>query len=278
MVSSAILEKEASVKGIDRIWDRGVLCQIQGGVWSMEARLHPSDINVSGDLPEFVKLGSKKLLPAKVKSRFLNTLGRARNAAERYGFPFFINGSYFVPFENFEQLKECVEKERGAFFGHVDAFIDKYAEQREEYLETYSSHKNSLIDHYPSVEYVRSRFKFEVVYYAANITSVVSDDSSAEDMYLSWAVSAMNSLREEARQVADAITSSIDNGTMDGRSMRRVQGLIERVSALDMLDDEDLRGATMALAGSPSKFTANQLKNVATDVNPMYVRRVLLDD
>ena len=88
----------------------------------------------------------------------------------------------------------------------------------------------------------------------------------------------MNSLREEARQVADAITSSIDNGTMDGRSMRRVQGLIERVSALDMLDDEDLRGATMALAGSPSKFTANQLKNVATDVNPMYVRRVLLDD
>ena len=128
------------------------------------------------------------------------------------------------------------------------------------------------------MEYVRSRFKFEVVYYAANITSVVSDDSSAEDMYLSWAVSAMNSLREEARQVADAITSSIDNGTMDGRSMRRVQGLIERVSALDMLDDEDLRGATMALAGSPSKFTANQLKNVATDVNPMYVRRVLLDD
>ena len=198
MVSSAILEKEASVKGIDRIWDRGVLCQIQGGVWSMEARLHPSDINVSGDLPEFVKLGSKKLLPAKVKSRFLNTLGRARNAAERYGFPFFINGSYFVPFENFEQLKESVEKERGAYFGHVDAFIDKYAEQREEYLETYSSHKNSLIDHYPSVEYVRSRFKFEVVYYAANITSVVSDDSSAEDMYLSWAVSAMNSLREEA--------------------------------------------------------------------------------
>jgi len=265
-------------KELDGIWNKGILCRIQGGIWSMEARLDPGDLNMRGEeLPDFVKLGSKKLLPDREKQRFLNTLGRARTVADRLGFPFFIGGSYFIPFENFEQLKENIDKERAKFFGYVDEFIDRYETLREEYLESYSRHAGSLATHYPDVDYVRSKFKFETIYYAANIGSVVGDQGSAEDMYLSWAVSSMNALRSEARQVADAVTSAIENGTLDGRSMRPVQKLIDSVSSKDLLDDENFRGATMALAGSPSKYTASQLKKVANDVDEMYVRRVLID-
>ena len=265
-------------KALEGIWNKGILCRIQGGIWSMEARLDPGDLNMRGEeLPDFVKLGSKKLLPDREKQRFLNTLGRARTVADRLGFPFFIGGSYFIPFENFEQLKENIDKERAKFFGYVDEFIDRYEALREEYLESYARHASSLATHYPDVDYVRSKFKFETIYYAANIGSVVGDQGSAEDMYLSWAVSSMNALRTEARQVADAVTTAIENGTLDGRSMRPVQKLVDSVSSKDLLENEEFRGATMALAGSPSKYTASQLKKVANDVDEMYVRRVLID-
>ena len=174
-------------------------------------------------------------------------------------------------------MKESIEKERTRFFDYVDQFIGKYGALREEYLASYSNHADSLATHYPDAEYVRGKFKFETIYYAANIGSVVGDQGSAEDMYLSWAVSSMNALRAEARQVADAVTVAIENGNLDGRSMRPVQKLMDSVSSKDLLSDENFMGATMALAGSPSKFTANQLKQVANDVDPMFVRRVLID-
>jgi len=264
------------------IWNKGILCRIQGGIWSMEARLDPGDLNMRGEeLPDFVKLGSKRLLPSKVKHRFLNTIGRARNAADRYGFPFFIGGTSFIPFENFDLLKEAIEKERTIFFQHVDDFINKYEVLRNEYLEMYSQHANSLSMHYPDVDYVRSKFKFETIYYAANIGSVMGADGTAEDMYLSWAVNSMNTLRAEARQIADKIIEASDQGKLDGRKMRPVQGLRDKVSAMDLLEDADLKRAVLALSvSSPEgmKETANKLKTAARDVNPMFVRRVLIDD
>ena len=281
VLSSVSVNGTGEARELGGIWNKGILCRIQGGIWSMEARLDPGDLNIRGEeLPDFVKLGSKRLLPDKVKHNFLNTIGRARNAADRYGFPFFISGTSFIPFENFDLMKEAVDKERASFFRYVDEFIGKYEVLRNEYLEAYSQHANSLATHYPDVDYVRSRFKFETIYYAANIGSVVGSDGTAEDMYLSWAVNAMNALRAEARQIADKIIEASAVGKLDGRNMRSVQGLRDRVSAKDLLEDPDLKRAVLALSvSSPEgmKETANQLKDAAKDVNPTFVRRILID-
>ena len=62
--------------------------------------------------------------------------------------------------------------------------------------------------------------------------------------------------------------------------MRSVQGLRDRVSAKDLLEDPDLKRAVLALSvSSPEgmKETANQLKDAAKDVNPTFVRRILID-
>ena len=61
------------------------------------------------------------------------------------------------------------------------------------------------------------------------MSGVVSEAGNADDMYLNWAVDAMNSLRSESREVAGAVEKAVDDGTLDGRTMRRVQTLIDRL-------------------------------------------------
>tara|TARA_Y100000310_G_scaffold7879_1_gene8560 strand:+ start:1728 stop:2570 length:843 start_codon:yes stop_codon:yes gene_type:complete len=263
---------------LDKVWSKGILVQIQGGVWSMQAKLQATDINlVSDDLPEFVTLGHKKLLPNGVKNQFLNTIGRARSGAERYGFPFFITNSYFIPFSNFEKFKDIVDSERIKFDLQVDNFMRRYEEVREDYLEKLPDHRAKLEEHYPDPEMVRSKFRFDAVYYAATVSPFSGSPQDIEEMYVGWAVDSMNSLREEAREVATAITNVLDKGNVDGRSMRKVQGLIDRLDTMDMLEDEELKNSAQNLARYPTRASADRLKKVAKEVNPTYVRRVLLD-
>ena len=55
------------------LWRKGVLVQIQGGVWSMETKLTPDDLNMGrNQIPGFATLGKKRLLDPKYKNQFLN--------------------------------------------------------------------------------------------------------------------------------------------------------------------------------------------------------------
>jgi len=260
------------------LWRKGVLVQIQGGVWSMEARLQPSDLNIPDEeIPGFALLGKKRLLEPKYKNQFLNIIGKARSAAERLGFNFVLTGSYFVPFGNFERLKEIVSARQKDFYREADFFVASYADRREEYLDQYPQYRERLVPYYPEPEIVRSTFKFNAIYYVASMSGVVSAEGNADDMYLSWAVEAMNTLRSEARDVADAVKKATSDGTLDGRTMRRVQTLIDRLQNMDMLEDSTLRGAALSLANDATVVTAEALQAAAVDVRPGAVRAILLD-
>jgi len=270
---------DAPVQGRTQgLWRKGVLVQIQGGVWSMETRLTADDLNIGiSQIPGFATLGKKRLLDAKHKNQFLNVIGKARSAAERLGFNFVLTGSYFVPFGNFERLKEVITEQQVGFYRLADRFIENYTERRAEYLEKYSEYWEKLDPFYPAPEVVRSYFKFNAIYYVASMSGIVSEVGNADDMYLNWAVDAMNSLRSESREVAGAVEKAVDDGTLDGRTMRRVQTLIDRLQNMDMLEDTTLRGAALALAADASMDTATALKNAATDVEIGSVRAILLD-
>ena len=153
---------DAPVQGRTQgLWRKGVLVQMQGGVWSMETRLTADDLNIGANqIPGFATLGKKRLLDAKHKNEFLNVIGKARSAAERLGFNFVLTGSYFVPFGNFERLKEVVTEQQVEFYRLADRFIENYTERRAEYLEKYSEYWEKLDPFYPAPEVVRSYFKF----------------------------------------------------------------------------------------------------------------------
>jgi predicted nucleic acid-binding protein len=109
------------------------------------------------------------------------------------------------------------------------------------------------------------------------MSNIISSDVDADDIYLTWAVQAMNILRSEARDVATAIKKATLDGTLDGKTMRRVQTLIDRLQNMDMLEDTTLRGAALALAADANLNTADALQAAAVDVRPGSVRAILLD-
>tara|TARA_R110002020_G_scaffold313149_1_gene528473 strand:+ start:445 stop:1314 length:870 start_codon:yes stop_codon:yes gene_type:complete len=264
---------------INRIWDKGVLCQIQSAVWSMEVKLEPKDLNMNNEeIPTFMRLGTKRLLPQTVRDEFNKHIWNAKSSAKKYGIPYFITNSFFIPLGNMDNLTERIDKERKAFYERLENFLTRYAPLRDEYLTANDNYRHILEQHYPSPEIVRSKFKFNVVYYKATIDAVsLNDIGSAEEVYLEWAISASNSLREEARGVADKITQMIKDGKNDGRPMTRVNTLLDKVQKMDILADDSLLKATKQLANAPSITTADKLKEIAKEVNPLYVRKVLLD-
>ena len=260
------------------LWRKGVLVQIHGGVWSMETRLTADDLNMGrNQIPGFATLGKKRLLDPKYKNQFLNIVGKARAAAERLGFGFVLTGSYFVPFGNFDRLKEVIDRQQRAFDSMVDRFIDSYTERRAEFLEQYADHWDKLDPYYPSPDYVRSKFNMKAIYYVASMSGTVSGEDNADEMYLQWAMDSMNGLRSEAREVADTIRKSVTDGNLDGRTMRRVQTLIDRLENMDMLEDVSLKNAALALANDATATNADALTKAATDVDMASVRAVLLD-
>jgi len=264
---------------INKIWDKGVLCQIQSSVWSMEVRLEPKDLNMNSDeIPTFMKLGTKRLLPQGVRDEFNKHIWNAKSSAKKYGFPYFISNSFFIPFGNMDKLTERLSKERTAFYERLENFLTRYTPLRESYLRENDAYRHILEEHYPSPEVIRSKFKFNVVYYAASISDVnLGDIGSAEEVYLEWAVNVANSLRKEAREVAESIDARITDGTISGKTMRKVQTLLDRVQKMDVLGEDSLLNATKTLANTPTRGAVQDLKKVAKDVNPLYVRKVLLD-
>ena len=70
--------------------------------------------------------------------------------------------------------------------------------------------------------------------------------------------------------------NAVDDGTLNGRTMRRVQTLIDRLQNMDMLDDTALRGAALALAADATPQTAQALKEAAKDVGVGSVRAIFL--
>ena len=260
------------------LWRKGVLVQIQGGVWSMETRLTADDLNMGvNQVPGFALLGKKRLLDAKYKNEFLNIIGKARSAAERLGFGFVLTGSYFVPFGNFDRLKAVIERQQETFNLKVNRFIEGYTERRAEYLEQYSEYWDKLDPYYPEPEYVRSKFSMQAIYYVASMSGTMTATGNSDDLYLKWVVDSMNGLRSEAREVASTIRKATSEGNLDGRTMRRVQTLIDRLQNMDMLEDPNLRNAALALAADASIGNAAALEAAATDVEVESVRAILLD-
>ena len=260
------------------LWRKGVLVQIQGGVWSMEARLTADDLNMGANqVPGFALLGKKRLLDAKYKNEFLNIIGKARSAAERLGFGFVLTGSYFVPFGNFDRLKAVIERQQETFDLKVSRFIEGYTERRAEYLEQYSEYWDKLDPYYPEPEYVRSKFSMQAIYYVASMSGTMTATGNSDDLYLKWVVDSMNGLRSEAREVASTIRKATSEGNLDGRTMRRVQTLIDRLQNMDMLEDPNLRNAALALAADASIGNAVALEAAAIDVEVESVRAILLD-
>ena len=276
MVTTTV--EKSTGKAESAIWNKGILVQIQGKVWSMEAKLEARDIGKSPeDIPEFVSLGKKRLFSNKQKNEFVAILGRSRATAERYGFAFPITGAFFVPFKNFDTLKALLDSQTEKFYAKVDAFVSGYEERREEFLTQHEEHRATLEEHYPEAETIRSKFGFNALYYSTKMSSVANGEQSGDEMYVQFVLDSMNSLREDAREVAQSIKERLKVDKFDGRTERKVGTLIEKLTNMDLMEDSDLKNAAFRLVADPTSANADKLSDAAKNVEEDDIRAVLLD-
>ena len=263
-----------------KLWDKGVLVHVRSGVWSMEARLDAEDIGITGDVPDFVTLGYKKLFNKSIRNEFSRIVSNARTALQRYGFNFLLVGSHYVPKESAPELVPVLQKCREEFYAAVDNFMERYEDRREAFLTQYDSWRESLEPHYPDEETVREKFYFNIFTYTIMSTPTYVNfegllDSLNEDVYLDWATDTANDLRKEARGVAESLTQAISDGNLDGRRMRRVRTLVDRISSMDLADDIRLQVAATRALEQPSTASFKSLKDAAADIDRTVMRQVI---
>ena len=264
---------------MNSLWNLGTLVQIQSGIWSMEASLKPDDIGKSpSEIPDFVRLGFKRLFPKEAKNAFSSIANKARSTASRYGFDFFLTGAYFVPNGALEALRPVLETAQTDFNKVTDAFIYKYDNAKASFLNQYPDHRANLVPFYPNVEELRSKFYLNIYCYqiGSGATDLGAFGGITDDAYIDWATAAVNTLRTEAIDVASAISKAVEDGGLDGRNLRRVFTLVERLSKLDLMNDEKLAAAARAVASNASVKTATGLIKAAKAVPQASIRKLLL--
>jgi len=167
---------------LERIFEDGVLIDLDVSIWTMETRMRPEDLGLDPDaVADVFQLGKKLLLPAEARNRFRRIESRARYRIEQVSFPFPISQARFVPKRALPELLEDLEELKEEFNREVDRFVEEYEALKEEIRPRYieaaehawtNSHSsvsleefvqaflNRLDSLYPEAEEVRSRFGF----------------------------------------------------------------------------------------------------------------------
>lgn len=267
---------------MSKLWNKGVLVYVKAGVWSMEARLEAEDIGKEiHEIPDYVSLGYKRLFDKKTYNNFSRIVSNARASLQKYGFSFFLVGTHFVPTTSIPNLVPVLQRCKEDFYEQVKLFIEEYEDTKEAFLSQYAEDREILEPFYPDSSVIASKFYFEVYSYtvdsapqSVNFDGLLS--SMNDEMYVDWATETANSLRKEAREIADGLTSAVELGTLDGRKMRRVRTLVDRVVSMDLAEDPGLKRAVLGALEKPSVNSFQVLKKAANNIPKSAVRKIIL--
>jgi hypothetical protein len=144
------------------IYKDGVLMTLTVTKWGGARKLEPQDLGLQADeVPEFMHLGKKLLIPKEEREAFNQTENNARNALERASFPFPVGGARFVPNRVLMKILTELEEYKRAYMDLAHSFKERYHLIREDMLAKYPEHREKLEPFYPPVHLVERRFSFE---------------------------------------------------------------------------------------------------------------------
>ncbi len=141
-------------------------------IWSARKKMQPDDYGIDKQsLPpdELCSLGVKKLCPPEKLRIFATLKARATNMLARYGIPF-IPGSWLIPVDVADKVREALEGIRDAFNQAKTEFLAEYDAICSEWLSRHPEYSDMLRESMASPEYVRSRLSFAWRAFALKMT------------------------------------------------------------------------------------------------------------
>jgi hypothetical protein len=140
----------------------GVLMTLTVTKWGGAKKLEPQDLGLNADeVPDFMRLGKKLLIPKEEREAFVQTENNARNALERASFPFPVGGARFLPNKVLMKVLQELEEYKWVYMDLAASFKDRYHLIREDMLAKYPEHREKLEPFYPPVHLLEKRFSFE---------------------------------------------------------------------------------------------------------------------
>jgi len=139
----------------------GILMTLNVSKWSAAKKLNPDDLGLTADqIPEFMRLGRKLLIPEEERNKFTQIENNARNALERDSFTFPVGNARFVPRHRILDVDNKLREYQVIYMAAIDSFLDRYHLIRDEMLEKYSQYRDRLEPFYPAGHQIRRLFSF----------------------------------------------------------------------------------------------------------------------
>jgi hypothetical protein len=289
----------------------GVLVALHVSKWSGAKKLDPSDLGLTPDqVPEFMRLGKKLLIPEEERNRFTQIENNARNALERDSFAFPVGAARFVPRARLLEVDAKLKAYQGEYDAAVNSFLDRYHLIRDEMLERYSEHRDKLEPFYPASHQVRRHFAFGWMVFEIGETNLREGETAEayerfkadlREQFDSFLQDAVIDLRFQVQETCLRVAERVAKGDIiNGQSVKSLNHIIEKFMNLNFIGDkkisdqlDDLRGTLRTLDPAELKeneslrktlgATAAQIAKDAADISDVseitgqYKRRIEMD-
>ncbi|MCZ7405401.1 MAG: DUF3150 domain-containing protein [Candidatus Methanoperedens sp.] len=261
----------------------GLLLSLNVGKWGGGKKLTPDDLGLTTDqVPEFMKLGRKLLIPEDERNAFTQIENNARNALERESFAFPLGGARFVPRSKILEVDVKLKTYEEAYMAAVESFMDRYQEIREKMLETYPEHRDKLEPFYPASHQIRRLFHFGWSVFEIGEAGGIQEGETVEayerfkanlqtqfDKFLEDAVV---DLRFQVQETCLRTAERIAKGeVVNGNSIKALHSMIDRFTTLNFVGDAKIEDQLNKLRDTLQTTDSASLKENDTLKNQLGV-------
>jgi hypothetical protein len=241
----------------------GVLMTLTVTKWGGAKKLEPQDLGLNADeVPDFMRLGKKLLIPKEEREAFVQTENNARNALERASFPFPVGGARFLPNKVLMKVLQELEEYKWVYMDLAASFKDRYHLIREDMLAKYPEHREKLEPFYPPVHLLEKRFSFEwaifviedATYEAKNGEEVAAAYEkfkiNLEEQFDKFLSDVVIDLRFQVQETCLKIVDRVKAGEIiNAHSIGAVHRMIEKFKTLNFIGDQTIEKKLEELRG-----------------------------
>lgn len=255
----------------------GVLINVSVRYWRATKKLNPEDLGLNPDdvTDRFISLGHKRLLPREKFEKIALIESRAHALIEANTFPFLNGLGHFLPNTKLQEVTQKLELLSGEFNDAKKAFLDKYADLRQEACTEWLEAARHLVSDpermvevisasFPEPGRMERSFGFGVQLFQVRVPEglhaglvtnaehervIQARDQAArgaaeqiQQGVRSFVADCVTSMRQQTAQLCDEMLASMREGKtgVHQKTLNRLIYFIDQFKQLNFADDEQM--------------------------------------
>lgn len=252
----------------------GVLMTLNITKWTGAKKLSPSDLGLTEDqIPDFMKLGRKLLMPKEEIGVFVQIENNARNSLERDSFAFPVGGARFIPRSRLLDVDAKLKEYKAAYDDAVQSLLTRYQDIREQMLQKYPEHRDKLEPFYPATHRVERCFSFNWLVFEIGEVGIKEGETveayerfkaDLKNQFDNFLSDVVVDLRYQVQEACLRVAERVTNGEIiNGNSIKSLNHIIDKFMALNFVGDAKIETQLQALRATLNTMDGSKLKESA---------------